>query len=185
MLDKGRFFEKLYFHELDRKQAIESNFSLPTGVIAGLFGLVGFFFTHFRFGGGEYAVGSVIELIFVMSAAVSFLLLILASWWCAKAIMGLPYEHLPGAETMSGYWSELLEWHREIGTDDPKQAANADFEIFLQSSIAKCSQINWKANLIRSEELFNTKRATVWALFSLAITAGSYYVHYLISPPTG
>lgn len=172
----------MYFHELDRKQSIESNFSLPTGIIAGLFGLVGYFFTHFRFGGPDYSLSYAVELIFLLASAAAFILLILAAWWCAQAVIGSAYEYLPGAETMSKYLSELKDWHQLNSSLDADKLAASDFEEFLLSSFAKCGQINWKTNLIRSQELFRSKRATVWALFSLAIAAGSYYVDFWYDP---
>lgn len=183
MFDKTHFFEKLYFHELDRKQSIESNFSLPTGIIAGLLGLIGYFFTHFRFGGREYPYSFVVELVFLIAAAISFVVLVTAAWWCARAVMGSAYEHLPGAETMLKYLIDLQNWHLTSKSRNPQQSAASDFEEFLISSFARCSQINWKTNLVRSEELFRTKRATVWALFSLAVTAGSYYIDFWYDPP--
>jgi hypothetical protein len=183
MFDRAQFFEKLYFHELDRKQSLESNFSLPTGIIAGLFGLVGYYFTHFRFGAPEYTLKFAVEVVFLLAAAISFLLLFAAAWWCAKGVIGSEYEHLPGAETMSKYLTELHNWHRADKSRNPQQSAATDFEEFPLSSFAKCSQINWKTNFIRPEELFRAKRSTAWALFSLAVTAGSYYVDFWYDPP--
>ena len=184
MFDKSHFFEKLYFHELDRKHSIESSLSLVTGIIAGLFGLVGYLFTHFRFGSSEYSFNFVVELIFLFSSAASFLLLVAAAWWCSRAVVGSAYEHLPGAETMTGYLAELLQWHHTIDSEKPLELATSDFEEFLITSYAKCSQINWKTNLLRAEELFRTKRATVWALFSLAAAALSYYINFWNTPPS-
>lgn len=67
MSEKSDFLKELYFHELDRKKALESMVTLPTGIIAGLLGLVGYYFTKFNFNlPGKWA--AFLELGFVASA---------------------------------------------------------------------------------------------------------------------
>jgi VIT1/CCC1 family predicted Fe2+/Mn2+ transporter len=71
-MDKVDFLEKLYFHELDRKQSLESMFALPAGIIAGLFGVVGYFFTHYNFASANLPNGLVLQFLFVLASGCAF-----------------------------------------------------------------------------------------------------------------
>ncbi|NJM30728.1 MAG: hypothetical protein HC855_12080 [Rhizobiales bacterium] len=94
MSAKTELLKELYFHELDRKKSLESMFALPIGIVAGLFGLIGYYFTKFNFnlqGFFQYNF----ELLFLFAAVVSVLALLLSAYWCARAVIGSEYEHLP------------------------------------------------------------------------------------------
>jgi hypothetical protein len=173
----------LYFFELDRKQQLESNISLPTGAIVAAFGVLGYYFTHFHFGGEVYKLETMVEIIFLVASAISCLLLTLSTYWCFQAAVGSTYDYLPGSETLRKYFGELKIWHLK---NSPKRSAlvnaNSEFETFLIESMAKCSQKNWNTNLIRSEELHRTKRFTVLGLVALAICALTYYVDFWYDP---
>ena len=184
MSKKTEFLEKIYFHELDRKQGLENMFALPSGVIAGLFGLIGYYFTKFNFGQiGPWV--SVIKIGFLAAAVAAVALLLLASFWCALAVNGSEYEHLPGAKTLDDYWHELENWHKINRSRFPKNKSDADFESFLEDAYARCSQKNWKTNLYRSEELFRAKRAITYAIFVVVILSICYYINFWLgSLPT-
>ncbi len=175
--------ERLYFFELDRKQQLESNISLPTGAIVAAFGVLGFYFTHFKFGGETYRYGNVVEAIFLVSSAISCVLLTLSTYWCFQAAVGSTYEYLPGSETLRKYFDDLKAWH--VKNSPGRSALNnakSEFETFLIESMAKCSQKNWSTNLVRSEELHRTKRFTVIGLVALAICAFTYYLDFWYDP---
>jgi hypothetical protein len=178
MDDEFSFFEKLYFHELERKQQLESNTSLPAGVIAGNFGLLGYFFTHFRFGGKEYSLSNYVESAFLIGSFVTFVLLCFATYWCIRAVTGSAYDYLPGAKTMYDYFEDLDMWYTKNKTREANKTARKEFRTFLLGALTKCSQKNWLTNLVRSEELFSTKRFTVFALTTLAISAVCYYIDF-------
>ena len=110
MSKKREFLEKIYYYELDRKQALENMFALPTGIIAALFGLVSYYFTKFNFANST-TIGNFVTEIFILSACTALMLLVLATFWCARAVIGSEYEHLPGANTMIEYWNDLDQWH--------------------------------------------------------------------------
>jgi hypothetical protein len=175
--------ERLYFFELDRKQQLESNISLPTGAIVAAFGVLGYYFTHFHFGGEAYKFGNIVETIFLVSSAFSCGLLTLSTYWCFQAAVGSTYEYLAGSETLRKYFDGLKAWHQE---NSPKRLAmnnaKTEFEEYLIESMAKCSQKNWNTNLVRSEELHRTKRFTVLGLVALAICAFTYYLDFWYDP---
>ena len=174
--------ERLYFFELDRKQQLESNISLPTGTIVAAFGVLGYYFTHFKFGGEIYQMTYAVETIFLLAASMTCLLLALATYWCFQAAVGSTYEYLPGAQTLREYFEKLSSWHNAAGKRNAKMNTKKEFETYLIASMAKCSQINWKTNLVRSEELFNAKRFIVLGLVAVAICALSYYIDFWYDP---
>ena len=90
---------------------------------------------------------------------------------------------LPGAETIREYRTELYSWHRQVNGALAARDAKAEFEEFLASSIARCCQRNWLTNLIRSEELYRTKRFIIASLSVLAIAAICYYIDYWFDRP--
>jgi hypothetical protein len=176
------FTQRLYFFELGRKQQLESNISLPTGAIVAAFGVLGYYFTHFKFGGEVYKTVYMVEFVFLLSAAASALLLMFATYWCFQAAVGSTYQYLPGAETLRQYHLSLEDWYRSSSKKTFKTLASSDFEAYLVENMARCSQLNWNTNLIRSEELHRTKRNTVLGLVALAICAVCYYIDFWYDP---
>ncbi len=180
MSEKSELLKEFYFHELDRKKSLEGMFALPTGIIAGLFGLVGYYFTKFDFGlKGRWQ--KFLEFVFLGAAVMAAILLLLAAYWCGRAVIGSEYEHLPGAETILEYWNSLEDWHEKYSPKGSSKLAQEDFDDFLTTALARCCQKNWRSNHYRSGELYRTKRFIVWALFAIAILSISYYINFWIT----
>lgn len=176
------FTQRLYFFELDRKQQLEGNISLPTGAIVAAFGVLGYYFTHFKFGGQLYQLMYLVELMFLLAAGLAGLLLAISTYWCFQAAVGSTYEYLPGSETLKTYLVDLKTWHLTLSERTANSKATAEFESYLIGAMAHCSQLNWNTNLIRSEELHRTKRFTVLGLVALAFSALFYYVDFWFDP---
>ena len=184
MFEEPVLLERLYFHELGRKEELEKATTLPAAIIVANFGVLGYFFTHFKFGGAQYWSFGVIQIIFAISLVVSTGLLCIAVFWCFRAVTGSTYEYLPGAETLRTYRRELEDWYRQSRTKRQVQTAKLEFEEYLASAIARCCQKNWLTNLVRSEELFRTKWYTVLSLWAQAIAALCYYIDFWFDPTT-
>jgi hypothetical protein len=178
--------EKLYFFELERKQQLDNNIALPTGAIVAALGVLGYYFTHFKFGGNSYILAPVFEAGFLIFTVASAALLSIAIYWCFQAAVGSTYEYLPGPDTLRDYAKQIREWHLNRNQSAKKAMASAqiEFDSYLATSMAKCGQINWKTNLVRSEELYNTKRYTILGLVALALCACCYYIDFWFDPPT-
>ena len=131
MFEKFQLLEKMYFHELERKQQLESSTSLPIGVVVACYGLLGYFFTHYRFEGTKYYGSRVAEVLFEMATLVSVSLLALATYWCIRVVMGSTYEYLPGSQTLHNYVQGLERWHKNNRTRNPTAVAKAEFQEFL------------------------------------------------------
>ena len=188
-MDESQLLEKMYFYELERKQQLEKSTSLPTGVIVACFGLLGYFFTNYRFGGAQNYLAPVVESAFSIFSLISLLLFIsllllcTTTYWCSRTIAGSAYEYLPGAETLRAYRQDLVNWHKQYRTRTPLKAAATEFQDYLTASLARCSQQNWQTNLVRSEELFRTKRFTVISIVGLAATASTFYNDFWFEAP--
>ena len=133
------FTQRFYFFELDRKQQLENNISLPTGTIVAALGVLGYYFTHFHFGGIIYKISYFVELLFIGSAVAAGLLLAFATYWCFQAAVGSTYEYLPGSETLRQYLAELTTWHGQSQKRTASQKAKIEFEGYLIKSMARCS----------------------------------------------
>jgi hypothetical protein len=176
------FVQRHYFFELDRKQQLESNISLPTGTIVAAFGVLGYYFTHFKFGGEIYKYMYFIEYAFMLATGLALTLLFLATYWCFQAAVGSTYEYLPGSQTLRDYLVALVDWYRKANKRTADKSARLDFELYLIEKMARCNQLNWNTNLVRSEELHKTKRFTVLGLVALATSAVCYYIDFWYDP---
>ncbi len=172
----------MYFHELDRKEHLEKSTTLPIGIIVASFGLIGYFFTHFRFGGVQYLFSCSVDAIFYFASAAATILLATTTYWCIRTVTGSTYEYLPGAETIRQYRRDLESWHELNRTKNGAKAAKNDFQEFIANALARCSQKNWQTNLVRSEELYRTKRFTVFSLVALTFAAFAYYIDFWFEP---
>jgi hypothetical protein len=176
------FTQRLYFFELDRKQQLESNISLPTGAIVAAFGVLGYYFTHFKFGGQVYQLMYLVEMLFLLASGLAGALLAVSTYWCFQAAVGSTYEYLPGSETLRTYLVDLKNWHGTLSKRSANSRAQMEFEGYLIGAMARCSQLNWNTNLVRSEELHRTKRFTVLGLVALAFSAFCYYINFWCDP---
>ena len=178
MFQEFEFFEKLYFHELERKQQHESNLSLPVAGIVASFSLLGFFFSHFHYSSGNFISAGMIEFGFIVSAFLSVLALVVSTSWCLRFTLGSAYEFMPGAQRLRLYYLELIKWYENQKIKNANQRASDDFRAYIIETLAKCGENNWTINLTRSQYLYRAKQSAVFALLFLGVAALFYYLDF-------
>lgn len=181
-MDHFKFFETAYFNEIDRKQQIENNLTMPIGAIAAAFGVLGYYFTHFQFDATKPIFATALLTIFVLGSLGAFGLLCFSVYWCLRLAVSTTYEYLPGSETLQKYYDNLKNWHviknKRLGVKN----ADQEFQDYLISAMTFCGQHNWQRNNVRSEMLSKAKTFASYALVALALVAISYYVSFWYNP---
>jgi len=160
-------FEKLYQAELDRRNALQGETSLPLGILAllgsGLIVLL-----------KEYeSDGGVLDALFWGAFACASLSYVLAIYMLVRSFYGYVYRHLPFPSELRRYRDRLREHHRATGTP---YLADREFEEFLEHNLMEAADRNTEHNLKRVTYLHKTNRAIIITLVAVAFTAVPYSI---------
>jgi hypothetical protein len=183
MFDRHDFFEREYYHELERRQSLMSLTSIPIGLIGVEAGAIGFLATRFKFGGANYFSSHAIETLFKLSIGSAVAGLLAACWFAGKQLIGPGYRFIPDSGSLHGYLARLIAWNAAKGLPDAEAAAEAKFGEFLIVEFAKNTQQNRFNNSRQSEFLWFANLFTAVAGIWLVIALSCYYVDFLWDPP--
>lgn len=152
-------YEKLYFHELDRREKISARLALPFAVLVATSGLLSFLLNA----GAKPEHGSYATFFWALFFA-ACMALAAGAWFFRKAWFGHTDKLLPTASAIEGYYEELLKTYDEYERVD-ELVSNA-FQNFLFTHYAQFSSENAINN---DERSYNIYRATVSLTISVLL----------------
>ena len=150
---KNRFalYEKLYFHELERREKISARLALPFAVLVATSGLLSFMLNA----GAKPEHGSYATSFWLLFLG-ACLALAVGAWFFRKAWFGHTDKLLPTASAIEGYYEELVKTYD--GYEQADELVNNAFQTFLFTRYAQFSSENAINN---DERSYNIYRATV------------------------
>jgi hypothetical protein len=184
MFDRFDFFEKLYFHELDRRHSSLGLISVPVGLIGLAAGTAGYLATRFKFGGSGYWLSGAIEVAFALSLFLTIAFLAVACWHTGCILVGPGYRHLSNAQSLLDYHTRLTAWHRSNRARDPLAEADKDFADSAVRQFAADATWNWHNNNVQSGRLWRANAFIAAGGTMLVIALLCYYIDFVLDPPT-
>lgn len=170
--DVFALYERLYFHEIERRSAIDARANLPLALLLAQSGLLAYLLNK-----APLSLESGASQTFWMLFAIAVLCTAVAAWFCIHGLVRFTDKLLPTANATEIYRQELIELY---GPFENSQAlvAGAMREYLYQYYMA-FSSTNAVNNDARSYSLF---RSVIW--LTAAIVAGlSSRVPLLILSP--
>lgn len=167
--ERAAIYEKLYFHELERREKINARLAVPLAATLAVAGLLSFMLNAADQPHGLVAVW-LFRCLFVASAAA----LTCGAWFFRKAWFGHTDKLLPTADAIEAYHQQLEATYKEF--DDSAALVEKHFRDFLFDYYKRDSSANAVNNDQRSYNLYRANAAlTISALLALAAAAPFYW----------
>jgi hypothetical protein len=149
-------YEKLYFHEIESREQLNSRLQMPLTLIIALAGVLAYLFQGFdRVLTGIASYGFSILLTFAVLA------LLLGCYHFVRAAWGQTYLFLPYARATEDYSAELKSKYTEYDAKYGTKTAQLFFDEYLQRYFIDAATANAQINDVRSIHLHKTSRALI------------------------
>lgn len=158
-----KFYEKLYFHEIDYRDKLTARLQLPLAIYISFLSLFGFMVRNINF---ECKINSLI--LFMFFIVFSIALLIIGIVFFIKAFYGHTYEFIPTANETEIYRLKLESTYEEY--ENGSELANTYLEDYLYKYYYECSSNNANVNDKRSESLHKANSFIVFVVIPLLVT---------------
>lgn len=162
--------KSIYFHEVSRKNDLNSSIAFPAGVIGALAAGIATIATSLD---GEWRA---IEWICFIASTFTVIFLAIAALYLARSYHGYTYRYIPIP-------TELAKWRSSLQPALSLHMAEEYYQLELIKLFDEGSAVNTVNNDIKSTNLY---RATFWillALSSFAISSGGYIGHKIGAKP--
>lgn len=165
-------FKELYWKELDRKDKINSNLSLPAGIITVIAGVDAYYIQHFPSHRCELWNISFVVLSILLAISIAF-----AVYYFFRAYhLGHAYGYIPTPNEIARYASDLKNYYMSIKEPNVDEVVENDLRIFLASKYSEYGTINTQNNDEKSKYLHRTNVAISISLIVLLLSLFPFYM---------
>lgn len=165
--ERFQLYEKLYFHEIERREKINARLSLPLAAVLANVGLLSFLLNS-----QSRPVGLLGTTFWILFAA-STVALLAGAWFFRKAWFGHTDKLLPTADEIEKYHNKLVSTYGEFAEKD--DLVKEHFCNFLFDYYKRFSSANAVNNDQRSYNVYRANAAlTVAVLLALAAAMPFY-----------
>ncbi|MDG4867504.1 hypothetical protein P8631_05775 [Guyparkeria sp. 1SP6A2] len=176
-MDKNNLFnlyEKLYFHEIDARDRIQSRLQIPLALLLGI--ASAWTYLAKQLPGAEK---DTLFWIFIGLLLVTATLFASSLCFFAKAYFGNEYHFIPSANDTESYRKTLLKTYEDY--EDGEQIARDHFKDFLYDYYANCSSKNAETNDNRTYWIHNCNKYVIILIFPLSL---SFFFQPIFNPTT-
>jgi len=161
-------YEKLYFHELDRREKISSRLSTYLGALVGTSGVLAFLLNS------NSLLDQYSKFIFWAGTCTSIVALLTGAWHFRRAWFGHTDRHVATATEIDNYYNTLVNEYK----DQPNagELIEGYFDQFLLDTYRRSATTNAKNNDQRSRALY---LAGCWITCAAILTLLSAIPYYL------
>ena len=161
-----QLYEKLYFHEIDAREKLNSRLQTPLTLIVSLIGALAFLVQNYA-----HRPDSVWAVFFVCFAGGAAFALMMATYFFVKSWHGTSYFFLPSASETESYRKALVEHYAPYETDG--ELSSEAFSDYVMDYYVKYSSKNTDANDVRSIYIHKTNAAII-------ATAAAAFLAFLV-----
>lgn len=174
--ERFQLYEKLYFHELERRDKINARLSLPLAAILANVGLLSFMLNSADRPHGQFLAVSFWLLFCASSAA-----LLVGAWFFRKAWFGHTDKLLPTAAQIEAYHDQLSKTYEEFANS--QELVKEHFGNFLFDYYRRFSSANAINNDQRSYNIYRANASlTLAVLLALSAAIPFYVTHTVVQP---
>lgn len=167
-------FKDMYWKELDRKDKITSNLSLPAGILTVLAGVAAYYIQHFPSPRWDPWIIS-----FAVLSTFLCISIVFAVYYFFRAYhLGYAYGYIPTPNEITSYALDLKKYYASIQEPDIDKMVENDLRVFLTSIYSEYGTINTQNNDEKSKYLNCSNIAISISLIVLFISLGPFYIVY-------
>lgn len=169
-MDTGDLYKELYFHEMERRDRLNSGLSFPVGLVALLTGAA---LVMFR--AAESSLSDWDKVLIILLAVVA-LTLALASFFLIRMYWGHEYSHMPFAEDLFNYTEDLCGHYKKQGVSsvNASKFAKAKCLAYVEQQFSKNAKFNAQVNDKKSKFLFLANAFVIASIVFLGISSPIY-----------
>lgn len=161
-------YEKLYFHELERREKISARLALPFAAILAVVGLLSFLLNS------ESQLLGRLWMPFWSLFAASSIALLTGAWFFRRAWFGHEDKLLPTAHAIENYHAMLTDTYAEF--ENHNELVSEHFNAFIFEYYKRFSSENAITNDERSYNIYRANVALTAAVLLALATAVPYYI---------
>jgi len=170
-------YEKLYFHELDRREKISARLNLPLIIMAGLVGFLSYMLQNIV----DSSVGTAVKAFWALFL-LTVLSLVVAAWFFRKSWFGHTDKLLPTANQTESYRQELVKLYAPY--PNSVELVEKGMKKYLYDYYMQFSSVNTINNDSRSYNLYRTTVALTISVILSFCTFLPFYIGGLHKPKT-
>lgn len=167
--DLFKFYEKLYFHEIEMREKLNARIQTYLAIIAAQFGFIAFIINNTQ----NLSLKG-IGLSFIMLLSVTTLLLFLAIIYFVRSWYNYEYAFLPSANDTEDYRNQLIETYKNY--DDAESLVENALKDYIYKYYAECSSNNTENNDRRSLNFHKTATVLIFSFCFSLITIALFYL---------
>jgi hypothetical protein len=160
----------MYFHEMERRDRLNSNLSFPVGLVTLLSGAAMLFYK-----GADFDHSNFDKALLALLCIVAFCLAT-ASYFLIRVYWGHGYLHMPFANDLHEYRQELKEHYISHGDSDSASETKSQDKLvrYVEGEFSKNAKINALVNDAKSALLFKANAFIISAIVFLGLSAPLY-----------
>jgi hypothetical protein len=162
-------YEKLYFHEIEVREALGGRLQTPMAIIVSLIGVVAYLLQGFDKEHSGFAATA-----FLCLLALSSIALLVAIYFFVRSWFGSTYAFLPSAEATEQYRQLLQKTYEQYKDGD--SLAETYLNDYLCTKYIECASQNTKCNDQRS---LNIHRTNGTLIIATALVASSFLAFFV------
>lgn len=162
-------YEKLYFHEIEVREALGGRLQTPMAIIVSLIGVVAYLLQNFDKELSGFAVT-----VFICLLALSSITLLIGIYFFIHSWFGSTYAFLPSAEATEQYRQLLQKTYEQYKDGD--SLAETYLNDYLCAKYIECATQNTRCNDQRS---LNVHRTNGTLIFATALVTGSFLAFFV------
>lgn len=168
------FYEKLYFHEEDRKEKLTARSQISFGLIFTFLTVSAYILKVL-----DFQESKEVSAIIVSMMAIAVLFACISTYFSIKAFWGNEFKIPPEAEDIKNYHTELINYNNEqkkLSSQNRHNKpphlvdVNSEFLNFMADSYAECATHNSRINMNRSRLVHDSFKSLIAAFFFLSIS---------------
>lgn len=169
-MDIGDLYKELYFHEMERRDRLNSGLSFPVGLVALLTGAA---LVMFR--AAESSVSDWDRVLVILLSVVA-LTLAVAAFFLIRMYWGHEYSHMPFAEDLLNYTENLCGHYKGQGVSsvNASKFAKAKSLAYVEQQFSKNAKFNAKINDKKSKFLFLANAFVIASIVFLGLCSPIY-----------
>ena len=170
LMDTYDLYKDLYFHEMDRRDRLNSGLSFPVGLVTLLSGA-----SLVMLKSANWNLSDWDKLLIILLATATSALLI-ASIYLIRIYWGHEYSHMPYAEDLYNYCNDMIEHYKrqDVSSINSQKFAKAKMLSYVECEFSKNAKFNARVNDRKSRYLFNANAYLIGAIVFLGLSTPLY-----------
>lgn len=171
-------YQQHYFHETERRDQINNSLAIPLGIISIVSGAFVVVAKELDY---PFDISEKFQIALLLLTAIS---ITLAAFFLVRSYWGYGYGHMPRADELKKYHTELLDHYISTGKTkiDAESLAHDEVLEYIDSEYANNATKNAENNDKKSANLFKASGLTILSVGLLVFSAAPYVINSIIQP---